>query len=164
MGVLKCVALMLVGLATCGLCVCYWQLRIYSMCGCLWQVIYYCGFELFHHGVCAGNSSGEITGVMMLFNVLLSLNHYISYILTYMATADDSVCASTWVPRKLWNITQSTLCRVHLNTFPFPHKPILIDQAPLTLQYHQKLGTGFSSLHYSPSLFFTVHMENTFFF
>lgn len=134
------------------------------MCGGLWKVIYCWGFELFHNGVCVGDNPGAVMGVMMLFNVLLILNYYLLCIMT----ADIPVCTvyMLGVSLKLWNITQSMLCRVQLITFPFQQKAHTIDRAPVVLQCHQNLDTGPSSLYHSPppAFFFTIHIETSSFF
>lgn len=131
------------------------------MCGGLWKVIYCWGFELFHNGVCVGDNPGAVMGVMMLFNVLLILNYYLLCIMT----ADIPVCTvyMLGVSLKLWNITQSMLCRVQLITFPFQQKAHTIDWAPVVLQCHQNLDTGPSSLYHSPppAFFFTIHIETS---
>lgn len=79
-----------------------------------------------------------------------------------MTTADDSVYVPWHGSHQSCETSPKAHCAEFISIlFHFNAKPTLTDQAPLTLQHHEKLGTGFSSLHHSPSLFFTVHIENT---
>lgn len=123
-------SVLLVGLATCGLCVCHWKLHIFP-CAAVYKRWFIAEvFELFHRGLCAGDNSEEVMGVMMWFNALLFLNFFFFFCILRHISQPQAMLYTLYP-----DVCLGEACCAEFTSLLF-HFNSLIDPAPVVPHYH----------------------------